>query len=217
MITSSLAATLVSIAAIQFLGWATPGPNHLAIVTASVSGGRRAGLASAMGIAAGALTWALLAVSGIAVLFELFPKLFVSIRLVGAAYLIFLGAKAFQSIKSGGMLKIPEDGTVSAPKAPFMTAYMVMMTNPKAVLFFASILTAFIPKDGSVWVMFIIVMEIGLIGAILNIFAALFFSNPAVVRGFHAAGPVVSIAFGLLFCGLGLAVAVDTLSGLTNP
>ena len=170
MDTSSLITTLASIAAIQFLGWAIPGPNHLTIVTASVTGGRRAGLAAAMGIAAGAFTWALLAVSGIAVLFELFPPLFVSIRLVGAAYLIFLGVKALRSIKSGGMLEIPEADSANAPKAPFMTAYMVMMTNPKAVLFFGSILTAFIPKDGSLWVLLLIVIEIGVLGAIFNIF-----------------------------------------------
>jgi len=44
MDTSAFLAMLLSIAAVQFVGWAIPGPNHLAIVAASVNGGRRAGL-----------------------------------------------------------------------------------------------------------------------------------------------------------------------------
>ena len=198
---TSLIVMLTSIAAIQFVGWAVPGPNHLAIISATVSGGRRAGLASAFGIAAGAFTWALLAVSGIAVLFDLFPPLFHAIRIAGAAYLIYLGITALRSIASGGLINIAVSGAKIAPKSPFLTAYTVMMTNPKAVLFFGSILTAFIPQDGPVWLLAAVVIEVGLWGAILNIIAALFFSVPAVMRGFQAAGPVVSLIFGGLCCG----------------
>jgi len=210
MDTSAFLTMLVSIAAIQFVGWAIPGPNHLAIVTASVNGGRRAGLAAGLGIAAGAFTWALLAVSGLALVFELFPSLFFAIRFAGAGYLIYLGINAFGSVKSGGMLRISASATGKAPKAPFLTAYTVGMTNPKAVLFFGSILTAFIPKDGSILLMGAVVAEVGILSAVLNTIAALFFSLPAVVRGFQAAGKASAALFGTLFCLLGGLVAYET-------
>lgn len=214
MDTSILASVLFPIALIQFVGWATPGPNHLTIISASVSGGRGAGLRAALGIAAGALTWSLIAVSGIAVIFEIVPQLYLSLRLIGAGYLIFLGANAFRAARRGGVFKLDLNDRSPTSDAPFRTGYLVMMTNPKAVLFFGSILTAFIPPEGSRWLMVVIPLQIGVLGVLLNTLAALFFSSPPVMRAFQAASFTMSIVFGVLFCGLGLLVALDVLSDI---
>jgi len=207
----SLLAILLPIAAIQILGWATPGPNHLIILSASVTSGRAAGIRAALGIAAGAVTWALIAVSGIAAVFELFPRLYAGIRLLGAAYLVFLGIKAFGVAQRGGMFNLDVEEGKPAARRPFWSAYFVMMTNPKAVLFFGSILTAFVPADGPLWLMLLIVFQMGAIGACLNIFAALFFSSPAVIRWFKVASFWISLLFGLLFCALGALVVYEVL------
>ncbi len=111
------------------------------------------------------------------------------------------------------MINLEATGASPAGHAPFRTAYLVMMTNPKAVLFFGSILTAFIPPDGSRWLMIIIALQIGLVASFLNTFAALFFSSPAVMEAFRAAGFWMSILFGILFTGLGVIVAWDVLRG----
>lgn len=208
---STLIGILLPIAVIQFLGWATPGANHLVIITASVTKGRGAGIRAALGIAAGAVSWALIAVSGIAVVFELYPPLYTGLRLAGAAYLIFLGSKAFRSAQKGGMfdLSVKEGATI---RAPFRAGYLVMMTNPKSVLFFGSILTAFIPPDGSRWIMLTIVAQMGLQGAILNVIGAYVFSSNRVVSGFRAASFWVSILFGTLFCMLGALVAWEVIA-----
>jgi threonine/homoserine/homoserine lactone efflux protein len=212
---TSLASILVPIAIIQIVGWAAPGPNHLTIITASVTAGRRAGMWAAMGIAAGALAWSLIAVSGIAVIFELFPAVYVGLRVVGAIYLIHLGIGAFRSARRGGVFNLEPDKSSPATTAPFRTAFLVMMTNPKAVLFFGSILTAFIPPDAALWLLLVIAAQIGLLGALLNAIAALFFSTPAVMRSFQASGYAMSLLFGALFCGLGILVGYDVLQGFT--
>lgn len=211
---ASLTSVLLPIALLQIVGWATPGPNHLTIITASVTGGRLAGLKAAMGIAAGALTWSLVAVSGLAVLFEFVPPLYTALRVVGALYLIYLGIGAFRAARSGGVFNLEADVSSPATSAPFRTAFLVMITNPKAVLFFGSILSSFIPPDGPRWLMFLIVLQIGLLGALLNTFAALFFSWPPVMRRFQAAGHPMSILFGILLVGLGLVVAFDGSIGI---
>ena len=203
---------LVPIAVIQIVGWAVPGPNHLTIVTASVTSGRSAGFKAALGIAAGALTWTAIAVSGIAVVFEILPSTYILLRLFGAAYLIYLGVNAFRSAYKGGMFKLDAGTQSPASYAPFRTAYFVMMTNPKAVLFFGSILTAFIPPDSTKWLMAIITVQIGIIGVILNVFAALVFSSAAFIRWFQSAGIWMSILFGILFGALGLIVGWDVVS-----
>lgn len=206
---SALSAILIPIAVIQFVGWATPGPNHLTIITASVTGGRGAGILAALGIVAGAVAWTLIAVSGIAVVFQLVPALYAGLRALGAVYLIYLGINAFRSARSGGVFNLEADATSPATTAPFRTAFLVMMTNPKAVLFFGSILTAFIPADGSKWLMGAIVVQIAIVGTVLNVFAALFFSSPPIMRGFQSASYFMSLTFGVLFVGLGLMVAAD--------
>jgi len=216
METTALLAILIPIAVIQIIGWATPGPNHLTIITASVTSGRPAGLRAAMGIAAGALTWSLVAVSGIAVIFELFPPLYFALRVIGAAYLIYLGVNAFRAASRGGVFNLTPDTASPATTAPFRTAYLVMMTNPKAVLFFGSILTAFIPPDGPRWLMIVIALQIGILAAMLNAVAALFFSTGTVIRAFQSASFVMSVIFGVLFCGLGALVAWDILKGLAS-
>ena len=216
MDSTALLAILLPIAVIQTVGWATPGPNHLAIITASVTSGRAAGIRAAMGIAAGALTWSLIAVSGIAVIFEVVPSLYFALRAVGAAYLIYLGTNAFRAARRGGVFKLSPDMASPATKAPLRTAYLVMMTNPKAVLFFGSILTAFIPPEGSSWLMLMIVLQIGILAAILNTFAALFFSVGPVMRAFESFSYAISLVFGVLFCGLGALVAWDLTHGFLN-
>jgi threonine/homoserine/homoserine lactone efflux protein len=200
---------LFPIAVVQLVAWAVPGPNHLTIISASVTSGRTAGLRAAMGVAAGALTWSLIAVSGIAIVFELVPSLYIALRLFGAGYLIYLGVNAFAAARQGGMFSLEASGESPATYAPFRTAYVVMMTNPKAVLFFGSILTAFIPPESSGWIMIIIAVQIGLLGALLNAIAALFFSSSAVMRTFQAASVWMSILFGVLFNALGALVAWD--------
>ena len=209
MDTAALLAILIPIGVIQTIGWALPGPNHLTIITASVTSGRTAGLRAAMGIAAGALTWSFVAVSGIAVIFEVFPPLFLALRVIGAAYLIHLGVNAFRAARLGGVFNLTPDIASPATTAPFRTAYLVMMTNPKAVLFFGSILTAFIPPDGPRWLMIVIALQIGVLGAVLNGFAALFFSAGPVMAAFQRASFAMSLLFGALFCGLGILVAWD--------
>lgn len=206
---STVLSILFPIAVIQIVGWAVPGPNHLTIIAASVTSGRSAGLKAALGIASGALTWTVIAISGIAAVFEVVPSLYVALRLLGAGYLIYLGINSFRAIRQGGLFRLDANVRSPATNAPFRTAYFVMMTNPKAVLFFGSILTAFIPPESPNWLMIIIAIQVGLLGAILNSFAAFFFSSGVFMRWFQAAGIWMSMVFGLLFCALGTLVAWD--------
>jgi threonine efflux protein len=208
---ANLLTILFPIAVIQIVAWAVPGPNHLTIITASVTAGRPAGLKAAIGIGAGAFTWTLIALSGIAVLFELVPSLYISLRLFGAGYLIYLGINAFRAVRQGGMFSLGTSSKSPATLAPFQTAYFVMMTNPKAVLFFGSILTAFIPPESSVWLMLIIAVQVGVLGVLLNVCAALLFSSAVFMRSFQAAGIWMSILFGFLFSALGTVVAWDVI------
>ena len=131
MNTSALLAILTPIAVIQTICWATLGRNHLTIITTSATSGRAAGLRAAMVIAARALTWSPIAVSCVAVIFEVFPSLYFASRVVGAAYPNDLGIGPFRAARCGGVFTLIPDAAPPATTAPFRTAYLVMMTNPK--------------------------------------------------------------------------------------
>jgi len=86
---------------------------------------------------------------------------------------------------------------------------MVMMTNPKAVLYFGSILTAFVPPHAPLWLLLLIVAMGSVQATIQNLITASVFSAPPVQRWFKAAHRLLQRLFGTLYIALGLGVAVD--------
>jgi len=198
---TDILATIIAIAAINMLAWLTPGPNMLVIISAATKS-RKAGYVTALGVGFGGVLWGLLAVSGISIVFELFPKAALALRLLGAGYLIWLGIKAWRSTAPAAM------ATRTTP-APFKTGLMVMMTNPKAVLYFGSILTAFVPPHAPLWMLLLIVAMGSVQATLQNFITASVFSAPPVQRWFKASHRLLQRLFGTLYIALGLGVAVD--------
>ena len=111
-------------------------------------------------ISTGAVIWTLLAVLGVATLFELFPAFVFWLRMAGAAYLIWLGLKALRSawdMGGDGAAARADFDTAASPAGKgrcglwqaYATGLLVSLTNPKAAFFFGSILTAFVPASAS--------------------------------------------------------------------
>ena len=128
---------------------ATPGPGVLYIVTRTLAQGRRAGLASVMGVAAGNLGNAIGASVGLAALFAVSSLAFTVVKFAGAAYLIWLGLKALRTPPTG---TTPESGAITAaPPAAriFRDGFLVALLNPKTALFFAAFLPQFMVPGAS--------------------------------------------------------------------
>ncbi len=119
----------------------TPGPGVLYIVATSVSQGRRLGSASVAGVAFGNLSNALGASIGLAALFAVSPLALNVVKYAGAAYLIYLGSKAFTTATPAA-----QDASAAQPRAPrraFGDGFLVALLNPKTALFFAAFLPQF--------------------------------------------------------------------------
>ncbi|MFD6452073.1 LysE family translocator, partial [Nocardia sp. NPDC060220] len=78
----------------------TPGPNMMYLVSRTVAQGRRAGMISLMGVAAGFGVYLMAAAAGITAVFAVVPGLYLAVKLAGAAYLLWL---AWQAIRPGGV------------------------------------------------------------------------------------------------------------------
>ena len=76
---------------------ASPGPNVLALISTSMSVGRKAGMALALGISYGSLTWALLTAFGLSALLMTYAHALTTIKIIGGIYLFWLAYNAFKS------------------------------------------------------------------------------------------------------------------------
>jgi threonine/homoserine/homoserine lactone efflux protein len=198
-------ATLAVFALASLLLAVVPGPAVLYIVAQAVDQGRRAGVASAAGVATGGLVHVTAAVVGLSSLLASSATAFEAVKLVGAAYLIYLGARRLVTKSAPAALE--------RERRPLGELYrrgvVVNVLNPKTALFFLAFLPQFVDADaGHAW------LQIGALGLIFVAIALLSDSAYALAAG-TAAGALRGRAFqnvqrwvsGSVFVGLGVAAA----------
>jgi threonine/homoserine/homoserine lactone efflux protein len=120
----------------------TPGPDMSLFLTRTMSGGKKAGIASMLGASAGCLVHTILAAVGLSAVIAASPNTFLVIKIVGALYLAWL---AFDSIRNGSALNVKEGESYEAPFfRTFWLGVMINLSNPKVILFFVTFLPQFI-------------------------------------------------------------------------
>ncbi|AIO49893.1 MULTISPECIES: LysE family translocator [Burkholderia] len=127
----------------------TPGPDTAYIVGRSVAQGRGAGLMSAFGISAGCCVHALACAFGLTALLAASATAFTVIKLVGAAYLIYLGVRmiiAKQAAAPSGAAAA-QAAAAKPLRQLFMQGFWTNVLNPKVVLFFVSFFPQFVSAD----------------------------------------------------------------------
>ncbi|RQV58219.1 LysE family translocator [Burkholderia cenocepacia] len=127
----------------------TPGPDTAYIVGRSVAQGRGAGLMSAFGISAGCCVHALACAFGLTALLAASATAFTVIKLVGAAYLIYLGVRmiiAKQAAAPSGA-ETAQAAAAKPLRQLFMQGFWTNVLNPKVVLFFVSFFPQFVSAD----------------------------------------------------------------------
>lgn len=125
-----------------------PGPTVSLIVANSITHGTRAGLLNVAGTQAGLATMMLIVLVGLTSLIETMGHWFDLARFIGAAYLVWLGWKL---IRNPGALGDPKQ--TPAPRGGFfLQGFLVLMSNPKALLMFGAFIPQFVdPKSDYGW------------------------------------------------------------------
>lgn len=125
----------------------TPGPNWLYLVSRTVAQGRRAGLASWCGTTAGLVVHVLLAASGLTALLALVPAAYHAIRLIGAAYLLWMAWDLMRAPPTDA----PRGAVEPLPvRVMLRQAWLTSVLNPKVAVFYVAFLPQFIDASGSV-------------------------------------------------------------------
>lgn len=197
-----------------------PGPNSLYVLAVAARRGVRPAYAGAAGVVLGDAVLMVLAAAGVGTLLQAYPSVFLVLKMAGAGYLAWIGAKlilgAVQRYRSGALAEASspiERETESDTSNPFMRAFAICMVNPKAILFFVSFFIQFVdPAYGAP------VLTFAALGAIFQFFSilylsALIFAGARIADAFRRRFRLSSVmtgAVGALFIGFGARLATAT-------
>ena len=188
----------------------TPGTDTFYILGRTLSQGRSAGMASALGIASGAMVHTLAAAFGLSALLVASATAFLVIKLAGAGYLIYLGAKMLLTRQPSSSL------TSELLSARLFQVYrqglLTNVLNPKVALFFLAFLPQFVfAHAGSAYLGFMALGLCFVFTSTLWCFCLVWFAS-GLRRFWNDDGAVVTIlnrVAGMLFIGLGLRLAAS--------
>jgi len=124
-----------------------PGPDTLVIVRGIVRGGRRRGLTTAAGILCGLGLWVAAAVLGLAAMLRASEIGYEVLRVVGAAYLVWLGIQALRKRGRDTDAASPRGGVL---RTGFAAGLLTDLLNPKVGVFFVTFLPGFVPHGYAV-------------------------------------------------------------------
>jgi threonine/homoserine/homoserine lactone efflux protein len=149
----------------------TPGPGIFYVAARTLAGGRSEGLASSLGTGLGGLVHVLAGSLGVSAIVLTSAELFTALKLVGAAYLVWIGLRTVQAARrdaaaelKGGLAEPP----VGARRA-FREGVLVEALNPKTAAFFLAFVPQFVnPAEGHVALQF---MVLGSVSVALNTLA----------------------------------------------
>lgn len=138
-------AVLLAYSAACLVLFITPGPDMSLFLAKTVAGGRAAGIAAFAGASIGCVVHSLLAAFGLSALIAASPTAFLTLKIVGAAYLLWL---AVDAVRNGSSLNVRAELAGGVPFWPtFALGLTVNLTNPKVVLFFVTFLPQFVQAD----------------------------------------------------------------------
>jgi len=124
-----------------------PGPDTLVIVRGIVRGGRRRGLTTAAGILCGLGLWVAAAVLGLAAMLRASEIGYEVLRVVGAAYLVWLG---IQALRKRGRDTDAASSRGGVLRTGFAAGLLTDLLNPKVGVFFVTFLPGFVPHGYAV-------------------------------------------------------------------
>ncbi|WP_397544184.1 LysE family transporter [Roseovarius salis] len=178
----------------------SPGPATLAISGAAMAQGRRAGLATAAGVALGSASWGVTAALGMSALMLAHGWAFSVVKVVGAVYLLYLAIRSLRRAVR------PAQARTAAPvhRRLFLRGMLVHLTNPKAVLAWGAVFAVALPAGAGasqVWALFALLFGTS---SLIFLCYALLFSVGPVARGYDRLQRAFDAVFGLLFGAAGL-------------
>jgi RhtB (resistance to homoserine/threonine) family protein len=190
-----------------------PGPDTALVTKNALLHGRRAALGTAFGVEAGLSVWTLACAFGVASLIEASDTAFTALKLIGAAYLIWLGVQALRAARRGGS-HATQAGLEQRPalsgRGGFRQGILSDLANPKIGAFFTSVLPQFAGSGHAVLVPF---LALGGLFVLMTVVWLCCYALVAVKASEFLRRPRINAAIdrisGAILIGFGIRIALE--------
>ncbi|MBA6411969.1 LysE family translocator [Parahaliea sp. F7430] len=192
----------LSLLSICLLGAISPGPSLAVVMSNAMQLGFRAGLHCAIAHGSAVALYALLTVTGLALLISQSPSLFSAIQISGAAYLIWLGIKALRKAPKGS-------NTGAQPlvgSGPISSGFLVAFLNPKLAIFMLALFSQFLGPELTVTMKVIMVATVGITDGSWYCLVAALVSRRSMLKHILAKPRLIDALFATVLIALGASV-----------
>ncbi|PYE40478.1 threonine/homoserine/homoserine lactone efflux protein [Rhizobium sp. PP-F2F-G20b] len=188
----------------------SPGPNFALISRLAVSGARSTAIGATFGLAFAATLYAVLSMTGLALILTRVGWLASFVQIAGGCYLIYLGVMAWLS--DGAKETIQQQANSESWKRGLRMGALVNLSNPKGIAFFIGLYAVAVPPETALWAKVVILAG----GFILEIvwygFAILLLSSRPAREAYERFGRWIERGIGTLLVAFGLRLISEKLS-----
>jgi threonine efflux protein len=189
-----------------------PGPDFIGVVRSSMTRGAAGGLRTTIGVSVGLGFYATLSLLGLSAILIEYQWLTWVVRVLGSGYLIYLGIGLLRA-------RVPQvtDGTPQplVTGNAFVFGFLVTLTNPKAIVLFASVFATSVTGSTPSWLMALMIGLVVLSALVWYSIVALFMSSAPVMRRFQHARHRIERVAGACFVAIGLRILADARTPVT--
>lgn len=186
---------------------ASPGPAILLAARTGVTQGFQTGFWLSLGLALGAVIWAMAALFGLAALFQIAPTLFWAFKLAGAGFLIWIAFQMWRHARAPLDMAEPAVATPKSAKAAFRLGLLAQLANPKPAVFFGAVFVAAVPPGTALWMVAALLVSVFLNELICTLAVARAFSLSAPRSAYQRFKLYIDRAFGGFLAALGVKLA----------
>ncbi|MEM6462811.1 MAG: LysE family translocator [Pseudomonadota bacterium] len=203
---------LASVFAIFIPALILPGPDFIAVVRSSMTRGTYAGLLTTLGVATGLACFATLSLLGLSAILVEYQWLAWTVRILGGCYLAWLGIRLLTARPQAIEIDTADEDRRGNP---FIFGFLVTMTNPKAIVLFASVFATAVTETTPLWLLTAMIGLVFVSASGWYALVSLFMSSAPVIRRLQNARHWIERAAGVCFIGISGKILADARNPIT--
>jgi len=196
---------LLLVFTVYVIGAASPGPSNMRIMGVAMQDGRTSALCLAAGVVSGSLFWGGLAATGISAVLAKYAQALVIMKVLGGAYLLYLGFKAARSALKTDQQLVKDAGL--PPRASGLQLYqrglLMHLTNPKALLGWIATMSLGLGAAASHSIVAIILAGCAFLSVTIFCGYAIIFSTSLMIRAYQRARRFIESSMAIVFGAAG--------------
>ena len=212
---------LATLASVHWIALMSPGPDFALVVQNTTRYGRKTGLYIALGLSCGILLHSLFSLTGVSYLIHQHPTLFTMVQVLGGSYLLYLGVGALYAIwASRNQPDNHDDNSVgyilASKRQAFARGFATNILNPKALVFFLSLMSSLVPSDMSWEGKGIALFILWFLALVWFALLAWLLSSVRLQQKLRKAAKYIDGGCGIIFCFIGFTIIYHSLADFSH-